>query len=70
MDVSHCNNCTETVVTSVFIRLMEHETKTWDGKLWDVLAGCGRMFYVVDPAVTRFREPEQVPTFFRNVSLR
>ncbi|CAH1379824.1 unnamed protein product [Tenebrio molitor] len=65
MDVSHCNNCTETV-TSVFIRLMEHETKTWDGRFWDVLAGAGRMFYVVDPAVTTFREPEQVPTFFRN----
>lgn len=32
------------------------------------LQGLGRMFYMVEPAHTTFKTPEEVPFFFRQVS--
>ncbi|EFA11751.1 alkylglycerol monooxygenase [Tribolium castaneum] len=55
------SNCTE-AVTSVFVKLLQNETK--NGHLDQFVKGLGRMFYIIDPSDTTFKD--QVPNFYRN----
>lgn len=57
--------------TSVFIRLNDNATNDFlfNDTILDFLKGLGRMFYIVNPEDTTFARPENVPHFYRQVSL-
>lgn len=76
MDIGGCNktgNWCEPV-TSVFVRLAtspEGPVNEYfhDEAVWKFLRGIGRMFYIVKPTHTTYEMIEDVPNFYRDVSL-
>lgn len=59
-------------VTSVLIDLAYRDVRHDYFSNYEVVEfvkGLGRMFYIVNPAETTFQHPQEVPKFFRNVSM-
>lgn len=61
-------------VTSVFLKIVREDTSASALNLFgsdiivEFLKGLGRLFYVVIPSETTFKDPKDVPPFFAEVS--
>lgn len=65
------NNCCESV-TSVVIKLATNDNNNSTNSYEQFvvfLNGLGRMFYIIKPSETTFKQPEDVPKFYQNVSI-
>lgn len=62
-------------VTSVFLKIVQQEKSVTtvnffgNGDDFDFFKGLGRLFYVISPSETTFKDPKDVPSYFANVSI-
>lgn len=62
-------------VTSVFLKIVQDDTSACALNVFDsdiifeFLKGLGRLFYIVNPSETTFRDPKDVPPYFAEVSI-
>lgn len=78
MDVTSFGGCNHTgnwcePAISVSLRLLRDEQSTDSGtfvksKIMEIILGLGRMFYIVNPSDAMYREAEDVPKNFLQVS--
>lgn len=60
--------------TSIFLKIVQESSSVrvinlfGDSEIYDFLKGIGRLFYVISPSETSFKDPRDVPPYFADVS--
>lgn len=64
------NLCESSILTILNFKNFNNEEKLDSVKniSWNMIRGIGQMFYIISPEDTTFKELNQVPHFFRDVS--
>lgn len=61
-------------VTSIFLNINEEDSSIYSLSILDVcgifnfIKGLGRLFYIVDPSESTFKDPRDVPPYFAEVN--